>query len=147
MEIIEKIKKYFSLPELVDEAVFKKYGDFAWNFFRKDLLEVLLFIRLHFDSPITINNWKKGGKFSQRGYRSNLSYLVKEKKSLYCSPHCLGAGIDFDIKGLTAEEVRKRLKEIEKELPHGIRLEEGVNWVHLDVFNSTDKKIVMFKGG
>lgn len=146
-DIFNEIKRYFSLHELVDKDVYNKYGDFAWNFFRKELLEILLFIRGYFDSPITINNWKIGGSYSQRGYRSNLSYLVKEKKTLYCSPHCLGAGVDFDIKGYTALEVREILLQIQDRLPYSIRLEDGVKWVHLDLFNSTDRKIVLFKGG
>lgn len=139
------IKDYFKIYELVDEQVYNKYGEFAWNFFRSELLETLLFIRQYFDKPIIINNWKKGGKFSQRGYRSNLSYMVKDKKNLYCSAHCLGAGVDFDIKDYSALEVREILLQIQDKLPHPIRLEDGVNWVHLDVYNNTDKKIVLFK--
>lgn len=143
---INNIEKYFSLEELVDKDVFNKYGQFAWNFFRKELLETLVFIREYFNAPITINNWKSGGKFSQRGFRSNLSYFVKDKKDkLYCSAHCLGAGVDFDIKGYKAEEVRNKLIEIQEELPYPIRLEDKVNWVHLDVYNNTDKKVVLFK--
>ena len=33
-ELIREVQRFFSLRELVDEPTYKKYGDFAWNFFR-----------------------------------------------------------------------------------------------------------------
>jgi hypothetical protein len=90
-----------------------------------------------------------GGNFSQRGLRSNLSPIVKEKTSLeklYMSAHCQGMGVDFDVKGMSAEEVRKWIVDNKIFLPHPIRLESDVNWVHLDVRTDGMQAVTFFKG-
>ena len=63
--------------------------------------------------------------------------------------HVLGQGIDFDVKGMEAADVRQWLKDHKDAIPHNIRLEEKTNgevckWVHLDVRNETAEKIVPF---
>lgn len=150
IELIKKVQRFFSLRELVDRPTYEKYGDFAWNFLRTELLETLLFIREYvLKVPITINNWMTGGAFSQRGLRHNLSYEVRKKTAeerQYMSAHVLGAGVDFDAKGMTASEVRSAIQAAAKRLPHPVRLEDGVTWVHLDVYNDgTKEKVVLFK--
>jgi len=73
--------------------------------------------------------------------------LVKVKTEAgecYLSPHIFGAACDFHVKGMTAERVRLWIVEHEDELPYPVRLEDGVRWVHLDVLNNSDKKVVMF---
>jgi len=84
-KIINDLKEYFDIRELVEKSVFKKYGDNAWFIFDTDTLHTLLILREEIDKPITINNWHKGGQFIQRGYRSNLSEIIKNKASLYVS--------------------------------------------------------------
>ena len=66
--------------------------------------------------------------------------------SLYISPHMLGAAIDFDAKGMTAEETRNKIIQSQDLLPCPIRLESGTNWVHIDVYDSlgSSKKVTMF---
>ena len=49
------------------------------------------------------------------------------------SAHVEGQAVDFSVKGMTAAEVRKWLKQHEDRLPYPIRLEDGVKWVHCDV--------------
>ena len=69
----------------------------------------MLVIRKALNKPITVNNWASGGNFSQRSIRCNLCQIVKVKtnaNALYMSSHVNGAGIDFDVKGMTAQEVR-----------------------------------------
>ena len=151
-ELIEQVQRWFSLRELVDEQTYKKYGDFAWNFFRPELLETLVFIREYvLKVPITVNNWHMGGKFSQRGLQHNLSAEVWKYTSAskqYMSAHILGAGVDFDAKGMTAAEVRSAIQAAAKNLPYPIRLEDGVSWVHLDVYNDGSKeKVQLFRVG
>lgn len=68
--LIREVQRFFSLRELVDEPTYKKYGDFAWNFFRTELLETLLYLREYvLKVPMTSNTWMTGGKFSERGLR------------------------------------------------------------------------------
>ncbi len=147
MVIIDKLKRYFSIKELVSEAVYLKYGETAWQFFDVRLLETLLFIREELDLPITINNWHLGGQFEQRGFRENtcdLVYIKTLNDAIYCSAHVTGQAIDFDVKVMSAEAVRKWLIENQDLLPHNIRLEYGINWVHLDC-RDTGKKVHLFR--
>ena len=136
--LIEELEKYFSIEELVDATVARKYGRRAWRFFDRRLLDSILWVRINIDASITVNNWKWGGQFDERGLRTNISPLVRKKTGLYLSAHLRGAALDFDVKGYTAPEVREWLKDHAPELPHKIRLEDSLNgkalsWVHLDV--------------
>lgn len=150
--LIREVQRFFSLRELVDEPTYKKYGDFAWNFFDTRLLETLLFVREYvLKVPMTINNWITGGRFDERGLRTNLSPIILEKtkkNSLSMSAHSTGKGVDFDAKGMTAAEVRSAIQAASKRLPHPVRLEDGVTWVHIDMYNDGSKeKVQLFKVG
>jgi hypothetical protein len=136
---------YFDLEELVCQNVFKKYGEFAWNFLDPRLLLNIERIRARIGRQIIINNWRSGGDFSQRGLRCNLCSLVNSKKELYMSAHILGKAVDFNVDGLLAEEVRVWIYENKRLWPYPMRLERGVSWVHLDVYDM-DEKVYLFKG-
>lgn len=147
---MDKVKKYFKVQELVCPHVYKRFGDSALQFFDKGILDTLVFIREHIGSPIYINNWHWGGDKSQRGLRCCICPLVKEKvylEKVYLSSHIFGKAVDFNVKGMTAEEVRVWLEEIKNELPCNIRIEKDVSWVHIGLgyFNQTEK-ITYFKG-
>lgn len=142
------IQKYFKLQELVCPDVYRKYGDRAWSFFDPRLLETLLFLREKIGRPFIVNNWGMGmgGNLSQRGLRCNLCDLNKKatlNDRVYMSAHSQGQGVDFDVKGMQAHEVRKLIIEIQEELPYPIRLENNVSWVHLDV-RDAGKKVYIF---
>lgn len=142
------MKEYkFKLTELVCKHMSDKYGDKAWMFLDPRLLETLDVIRYDIlDAPMTINNYASGGSFSQRGMRCNCCQLVKSKSTPYLSAHVTGCGVDFDAKGFTAEQARQRIIAHADKLPYPIRLESGVNWVHLDVYEAPGaKKITLFK--
>ena len=91
-KLISEVKKFFKIQEFVDEPTFKKWGENAWNFLDEKLLETIIILRRDIlKVPMVCNDWCFGGKNSQRGLRSNLSYLVKEKTNkneLYLSQHC-----------------------------------------------------------
>jgi len=152
-KIYKDIKKYFKIQEFVSPKVYNKYGQSAWKFIDPRLLHTMLIIRMLIDKPITINNWHTGGSLKQRGLRSNLGYIFMKyfkRGKLYLSGHVLGKAVDFDVKGMSAESVRKWLKGIEKELPYKIRLEHKmkgklISWVHLDmIWEAKNKKIYFF---
>lgn len=152
-QIYSEIKKYFKIQELVSPTVYKKYGESAWKFLCPRLLYTMLIIRVALGNPITVNNWHKGGSFKQRGLRSNLGYifLSKFKKGiLYLSGHVLGKALDFDVKGMSAEEVRWWIRNNEDKFPYKIRLENYMNgkpisWVHLDlIWEMKNKKVYIF---
>ena len=148
-----KIEDFFCIEELVSETVFNRYGLDSWQFIDADLLKCLLIIRVGLSSSITINNWKWGGKFSQRGLRENTSRIVSLKTlndKLYLSAHTMGKALDFDVKGYTAPEVREWIVANADKFPCKIRLENELNgkqisWVHLDVFeNKKNPKVYLF---
>ena len=72
----------------------------------------------------------------QRGFRCNCCEIVREKTAngtLYVSPHMLGMGVDLSSNAMTAEEMRKRIKAAADTAPCNVRIEGGVNWLHIDV--------------
>ena len=133
--------KHFKIQELVSPIVYSQWGDKAWMFFDEDFLRDLDTIREHWGRAIIVNNWAKGGNLKQCGLRSNLDDLVKNKKTLYLSAHCMGKAVDMhDSKGSNKALFnlvynlieQKRLKKIK-------RLENLVNpptWVHADQFQA-----------
>lgn len=143
----DEIHNYFHIKELVCPDVYNKFGEYAWNFLDDKLLETLYILRTEIlKAPMTVNNWHIKGSFSQRGLRCNRCQLVKSKSSVYMSSHILGKAVDFDAKGLSAEQARQMIKKNADKLPYPIRLEEGVNWVHIDVLDThNSKKITTFK--
>lgn len=148
--IIQKLKAYFDISELVCPDVYKRFGDRAWQFFDPRILENLLFIRQSIAHKIVVNTWKTGGRYTQRGLRCNLCSLVADKtksRQLYVSAHQQGMAVDFDIEGMTAEGVRAWIKQHKESIPHACRLEDGTTWVHMDsrINPLIDAKIQIFK--
>lgn len=139
-EIITELKKFFIIQELVCQHTYKKFGELAWQFLDTELLHTLLVVRRDIlKSPVYVNNWDGDGKFSQRGLRCNVCQLMKDKTvagKIYLSAHSNGAGVDFDAKGMTAEQARQKIEANQHLLPYPIRLEKGVIWVHLDVYDA-----------
>jgi hypothetical protein len=143
--------KYFSIDELVCPHIYDHYGQRSWQFFDTKLLVTLETIRDRIGKPIYINDWQVHGKYSQRGLRCFKCDIVKTKieaDEIYMSAHCLGKGADFDVQGLTAEEVRLWIITHKNWWPYYIRLERDVNWVHLDVFDlGVEEKVYLFSNG
>lgn len=142
------IPEFFAIEELVCPHVYNKYGYTAWSFFDDRLLTTIDTLRRKLNRPMYVNNWKDGGQFDERGFRCNQCELVKTKTAggiIYCSPHMRGCAIDFDVQGMVAEEVRQWIVKNKLILPYPIRLEAGVNWVHLDTAPvATLEKITIF---
>ena len=146
-DMFKRFKKYFNIYELVDESVYNKYGETAWQFIDSKLMESLLVVRESLGKPMTINNWQWGGRFAERGLRHNLSDLVATKSRVYLSAHMMGKAADFDVEGMEAFEVRNWIVDNANLFPHKIRLEnemrgKQINWVHLDVFDNPNNKSV-----
>ncbi len=154
-EILAGIKQYFCIEELVSPVVYKIWGEKAWQFIDMRLLHTVLVIRRGLGVGMNANNWKWGGKFKQRGLRTTIGYKYYKyitKSKLYLSAHVMGKAIDFDAKGMTADQVRDWIIENEDILPYKVRLERKVlktgktiTWVHLDVFWYEDNpKVCLF---
>lgn len=152
-KVYEKIKDYFSIKEFVNKKTYDKHGERAWMFIDPRLLRTLLIIREELGKPITINNWSSGGRFSQRGLRTNIGQIMMKmvaRRKLYLSAHIMGRAVDFDVKGMAAVQVREWLVENGDLFPYKIRLENKMNgkpisWVHLDVFwSEKNPKVYLF---
>ncbi len=138
--------QYFELHELVCKHIYDKYGNQAWQFLDPRLIITIDWVRKQLNKPITINDYKWGGNDTQSGVRCNLCSFVKSKTDkgiVYMSAHCTANAVDFSVEGMTAEEVRNWLVRNQEDLPYSIRLEAGVNWVHLDC-NDAGQKVYIF---
>lgn len=144
-EIIDKLKKYFNIKELVCPHVYAKFREAGWMFLSTALLHTLLIIREDIvKRPMIVNS---GSIFTQRGLRCNMCQLVRSKTSSYLSAHVLGEGLDFSCNDISAEEIRKLIASNSDKLPYKIRFETGVTWVHFDCYDDLDgSKISYFKG-
>lgn len=138
--------RYFKIEELVCPHVYAKFGEKAEMFIDERLIETLDTIKEKIlGGAITVNNWKQGGEFSQRGLRCNCCQIVKEKTEPYLSAHMLGKAVDFDVKGMSAEQARQAIIKAQVLLPYPIRMESGISWVHLDVYDGGSGKAIIFK--
>ena len=139
------IQTYFDLEELVCKHVYDKYGDIAWSWFDPRFLETIYWIREKMNTPMFANDYAYGGKITQRGLRCNICQLVKdatEKERVYMTSHLRGQAGDFIFQGMVAKEVREWIMKKSLFLPHPIRLENKVNWIHIDVSVNDRKQMV-----
>ena len=146
-EIIKELKKYFKITELVCPHTYNKYGESSWKFLDTESLETLLVLRTKILCiPLICNSYSKN--LTQRGFRCNLCELTKEKtlkNILYISAHSNGKGWDLTSPEMTAEEMRKKIKENAHLLPNPVRIEKDVNWLHIDCYDDgTGEKITYF---
>lgn len=130
------IPKYFQIKELVPPETYNLVQGLPnpWIIFDERLLWTLDQIRSLFGKPITVNNWATKGDLKYRCFRPQ----TYKSCALY-SQHFYGRAVDFDVKGLSADQVRKEIIYRRKEEPafqfiNG--LEINVPWVHIDLRNS-----------
>ena len=127
--LIKDLSQFFEVQELVCRHTYAKWGESSWQFLDTAFLHNLLVIRRDIlQVPMTCNHTGA----NQRGLRCNLCELVKGKDSVYLSSHILGKAGDFTVKGLTAQEARSRIRNNAHLLPYPLRMEDGVNWLHID---------------
>jgi hypothetical protein len=133
---------YFSVPELVPPDIYAAMGDGALILLDDRILRIADCVREHFGVPVTINNWKTGGQFSQRGFRTQ-----QEGKATR-SAHFYGRALDMDVKGISSDDVRKEIlaQQSASDFPLISGMETGISWVHLDCANRySTNGIVTFK--
>lgn len=130
--------QYFHLSELVCKHVYDKFGEKAWLFLDEKAIISLDTIRRMLGKVITVNNWYDGGEYDERGLRCIQCSIVKQKcisNEVYLSAHILGRAFDFDVEDMTAGEVRVWIAKNKDKLPYNIRLENHIDWVHLDSYD------------
>jgi len=128
-----RISKNFHLEEFVSKAIFNKWGQASQWFVDPSIISLAQFYRDYFGYPITINNWKNGGKFGQRGFREPAS-----KVGASLSQHRFGRAFDCNISNVTPDEARKAILDNKnKFMAKGLTtIEDGAyspTWIHSDI--------------
>lgn len=147
-ELIKEVKKYFQLKELVCPHCVNTFGDNAWQFISTELLSIIYTLRTQIiKKPMIINSTII--ILTQRGLRCNICQLCKDKTNsnkIYMTAHGLGKAVDFTVNDMSAEEVRQLIKDNIDQFEYPIRLEEDVDWIHIDCYTlDSDKKLITFK--
>ncbi|EKD9324308.1 hypothetical protein OS347_000733 [Vibrio vulnificus] len=128
--------KYFKVEELVSKSMFNQRGHKAIELIDERVLMTLDSLRENLNKPITVNNWLWNGSFQQRGLRDRGFYKSDADYVSSLSQHKYGRAVDFDVKNMSAKEVRKHIIENQHLYPHISFLEVDINWVHFDVRNN-----------
>jgi len=132
--------KHFKIHELVPKKMYEKYGEAAWRYVDPRLVESIDKLKEHFNlGTMTINNYFWGGNREWSGIRTPDSPYYS-----YGSQHSYGNAFDIVFSNYNAEEVRQYILENQNHFPYIRRLEDKVNWIHLDVANTGKKEIVLF---
>ena len=130
------------LRQIVDPETYAYLGERCWGLFDDRLLSTIDRLQNRYNHQMVINNWHKKvpNPFKYRGFRPS-DCTVGAK----LSSHRRGQAIDFDVIGMTAEQVRKDIKENQEHLDIMFvsRVENGTNWVHIETTNYPNR-IVFF---
>ena len=137
---------YFIAEEFVSKSTFDQFGKSSIWFIDPRLKKLANFVRVFFGKPVTINNWKWGGPFQERGFRS-----LTSTTGASFSQHRFGRAIDLNVKGMTAQEVYKAILENEKIfMEAGLTCMEDIKdtptWNHLDIRHTELNKILIVSG-
>lgn len=136
-EILNEVKKFFAVDELVCDHTYAKWGEHSWQFLDTNYLWCLLVIRRDILKVPMYCNSKTA---HQKGLRCNICQLVKDKRAVYLSAHILGKAGDFTSPSMKSEKMRELIKANAGLLPCPIRMEKGVSWLHFDVLPQYDVK-------
>ena len=129
----------FAVHELVPPETYEKFGNRAIRYIDQRLIATLNAIRDYVNTPMTINNYKFGGDRIGSGLR-----LPGSKYHSMYSAHSHGMAFDA-VGNFDYDQIRQDIMDKEDELlPHPVRLEMDINWLHVDVMNETDKFVVTF---
>lgn len=129
----------FAVHELVPPETYDKFGDRGIRYIDPRLIGTLNAIRDYVNAPMTINDYRFGGSRVSSGLR-----LPGSKYHSLYSAHSYGMAFDavgdFDYEALRKDIIEKG----EELLPHPVRLEMDINWLHVDVMNASDKFVITF---
>lgn len=126
------------IRQLVDPVTYETLGERCWGLFDDRLLSTIDRLQNRYNHQMVINTWhkKSPNPFRYRGFRPS-DCTVGAK----LSGHRRGQAIDFDVIGMTAEQVRKDIKENQEHIDFMFvtEVELDVNWCHISVSNVPDR--------
>ncbi|HIF6098042.1 hypothetical protein [Vibrio parahaemolyticus] len=141
--------KWFKTWELVSKAAYQARGEKAMLGMDARLLITIDELRTLLSeidpkkAALICNNWKAGGSRGYSGLR-----LASDKYFTPFSAHGRGQAVDLISNHYTAQELRDLIIKHKDRFPYLTRMEEGVSWLHLDVFNlpedAPEKAILLF---
>jgi hypothetical protein len=142
--------RWFELYELLPRSVFsyadmvakEKHLQRGWEILDNKLLVTIDVIRDIIGLPLICNTWFQDGNREYCGYRER-NCLV----GATFSQHKEGKAADLICAKMSAEDMRQKIIANQDKLPYPIRMEDGVNWLHVDVkdMDYKGKKIYLFK--
>lgn len=147
------IPKYFQLYELMppelytyDMMVSEEARERAFaTYFDEKLLITIDVIREIIGLPLICNTWFQDGNRKNCGLRTQTCSVGAAQ-----SQHKLGKAVDLICHKMSAEDMRKKIEENKDKLPYHIRIEKGVNWLHIDTKErgrtQCKDKIIYFAG-
>lgn len=128
----------FVIQELIPPTFFHKYGNNAIRYIDPRICDVLSVVRDWIGKPMTINNWHTGGQRLWSGLRTADSPHYRSG-----SAHSFGQAFDA-VGDWDANLVRQAILDGELILPHWVRLETNITWLHVDVM-AVQQKVETFK--
>lgn len=145
------VPKHFQAHEYVDPITEKEFSILSFTKMDPRILWTIDRIRERYGRPVYINTYnipkyveERGKSFRFRGYRPH--YYMNGADY---SEHRHGRAIDFDVDGMTAEEVRQDIlaNQFDEDFKYITCIEANVNWVHIDCRNypKEEKGILVVK--
>lgn len=140
-----KISTYFRIEEFVPRELHAKFGDKSIWFIDRGTILLADFIRDRFGKSMTINNWHSGGSFNNRGFRMPDAAIGGT-----LSQHKFGKAIDFNIAGVTPQEVYKDIIDnADMYMKAGATTVEDIvftnGWTHIDRRYTNQQTILIVK--
>ena len=123
---------HFEIKELVSPDVYAMFGQKALMFLNPKILYTGDRIRQRYQKPVIVNNWSMGGVLQERGFRSPSSETGAE-----FSDHKRGDAIDFNVAGISPEEVRVDIlaNPMCEDFKYITCIEMMINWNHISCRN------------
>ena len=129
-----QVSKNFVIQEFVPPQIYNLFADKTrclW-YVKPELIKGVQLLRDILDSPITVNNWHKGGPFSESGYR-----IPPTKTGSVYSQHKLRCAADPRSEKYTPKQMQEAMRAHFDEFKKlGIRTLESLaftpTWVHMD---------------
>jgi len=134
-----KLNTYFEMQEFLPPEEYKLVEssenplEAFYKLVDKRIIDLAVFVREFFGKPVRVNTWHLGGQFKERGWRNK-----RTKTGAKYSDHKIGKAFDFNVVGLTDNEVKEKIMQNEKLFyAAGVRRMEHKNyattWTHLSV--------------
>lgn len=141
---MSKLSTYFRLEEFVPEEIYAKFGASSIWFVDRSIVLLSDFIRDRFGKFMTINNWHSGGSLNYRGFRPPDCTI-----GATLSQHKFKSAIDFNIEGVTPQEIYKDIIENQDMyMKAGATTVEDIafssTWNHIDIrYTGLDKILIV----